>query len=111
MWTALKSSADVDACFENSAPVALVLKHSTRCALSGMAKSRLEKKKDERLSYFIIDVIKDREISDLLSSRSGVTHESPQAFLIEGGKVIEVKSHLAISAAEFSKRIDSINQI
>lgn len=107
---ALESSADLEACFLNTASLSLVLKHSNRCALSGMAKSRLEKKKDDRLTYYVIDVIKNRNVSDLLASKSGVRHESPQAFLIEGGKVIEVKSHLAISAAEFSKRIDTLNQ-
>ncbi|MCA1752215.1 MAG: bacillithiol system redox-active protein YtxJ [Flavobacteriales bacterium] len=106
----LASSADLDLCFQNEAPDSLVLKHSTRCALSSMAKSRLEKKKDDRLTYFIVDVIKNRDISDLLASRSGVRHESPQAFLIHGGKVIEVKSHLAINAAEFSKSVDSLSQ-
>lgn len=110
MWTSIASSADLEACFRDTSPISLVLKHSTRCALSSMAKSRLEKKKDDRLTYCIIDVIKNRDVSDLLATMSGERHESPQAFLIEGGKVIEVKSHLAINAAEFSKRIDSLSQ-
>ena len=76
-----------------------------------MAKNRLERSPDPRISYFIIDVIGDRPISNALANLAGVSHESPQAFLYNGSVLIDVKSHMAISPGELSKRIDSLIQI
>ena len=86
----------------------LILKHSTRCVLSSMAKNRLERSPDERLSYFIIDVIADRSISNALADKTDVRHESPQMFLFSGSNLISVKSHMAISPSEVSTRLDSL---
>jgi len=84
-----------------------ILKHSFRCALSAMAKNRIEKNADDRLVYSLVDVVKDREISNMLSEIYSVQHESPQAFLIIKSKLIEVKSHLAIRSQAFSVLLDS----
>jgi len=76
-----------------------------------MAKNRLERNPDPRISYFMIDVIGDRPISNALANLTGVNHESPQAFLFNGSILIDVKSHMAISPGELSKRMDSLLQI
>lgn len=89
----------------------LILKHSHRCGISAMAKSRLERKIDSRIAYFIIDVIKHRDVSNALATATGIEHESPQAFLFNGSVMIDVRSHMGISASELSKRIDSLKQI
>ncbi len=89
----------------------LILKHSNRCAISTMAKSRLERKPDPRLTYYIIDVVGSRSLSNSLASTTGVQHESPQAFLFNGSILLDVKSHMGISPGEISKRIDSLIQI
>ena len=88
-----------------------ILKHSPRCGFSAMAKSRIERHVDERISYFLINVLAHRDISDLLAELTHTTHESPQSFLFEGSRLIEVKSHMAINPAEMSRRLDSIAKI
>ena len=87
----------------------IILKHSTRCSLSSMAKSRLEKGFDQRFQYYIIDVIRHRDISDSVARVYGVEHESPQAFLLRDRKLLEVKSHLAISPSHFQAVLDVVD--
>ncbi|MCZ4407345.1 bacillithiol system redox-active protein YtxJ [Cryomorphaceae bacterium 1068] len=107
-WSLVESEDSLHELLESSVvkPV-LILKHSYRCALSSMAKSRIEKNEDSRLEYHLIDVVKDREISNRLSDLFSVSHESPQAFLVKDSKLIEVKSHLAIKPHGFSVLLDS----
>lgn len=88
----------------------VILKHSPRCAFSAMAKNRIERRVDSRLSYYLIDVLAHRNVSDQLAKITQTRHESPQAFLFEGGNLIEVKSHLGISPEEISRRLDSISR-
>lgn len=88
-----------------------ILKHSPRCAMSAVAKTRLDRKMDSRINYFIIDVVGNRDVSQALASQTGVHHESPQLFLFHSGVLIDVKSHMAISASELSRRLNAIIQI
>ena len=88
----------------------VILKHSPRCAFSAMAKNRIERRVDSRLSYYLIDVLAHRNVSDRLAEITKTRHESPQVFLFEGGNLIEVKSHIAIDPEELSRRLDSIAQ-
>jgi|GEM_PF-793031 len=107
-WSPVESEDVLNELIESSeASSVLILKHSFRCALSSMAKSRIEKSKDERLRYYLIDVVQNRGVSDALAKMFAVTHESPQAFLIKDSKLIEVKSHLAIKPHGFSLLLDS----
>lgn len=92
---------------ERSRPFA-ILKHSDRCSISFMAKSRLEKTPDERIDYFILNVINRRSLSDLLAELTGQKHESPQIFLFEGGKLLLCKSHMSIRPGVIS---DTLNQV
>lgn len=107
-WSPVESEDELEKLI-NSSDVSsvFILKHSYRCALSSMAKSRIEKNKDERLQYYLIDVIQNRAVSNALADMFSVSHESPQAFLIKDSKLIEVKSHLAIKPHAFSLLLDS----
>lgn len=89
----------------------LILKHSRRCVLSGMAKNRLERKPDNRISYHVLDVIANRSLSNTLEEKTGIKHESPQLFLFSGSNLISVKSHMAIDADELITRLDSLIRI
>lgn len=76
-----------------------------------MAKVRLERNPDPRLTYFLIDVIGNRPVSNKLSEMTDVHHESPQMFLYHNTQLIDVKSHMAISASEISRRLNAVIQI
>jgi bacillithiol system protein YtxJ len=104
----LHSKEQLDALLDKGSPDGspfLIFKHSTRCMISSTAKRRLEREPHPGLSYYLIDVIANRSLSDYLADRSRVRHESPQAFLFYNSDLVDVKSHLSISPNEISKRI------
>lgn len=78
----------------------LIFKHSTRCSISSMAMHRLENQTDSLgsdISIHYLDLIQFRSISNLISERYSVRHESPQLLVIHEGKCIHHDSHLDIS--------------
>ena len=109
-WANLRDDNDLQSAIQKSAEddiFVLILKHSTRCAISSMAKNRLERKANSNISYFLIDVIANRALSNQLSMESGIQHESPQAFLYSNGKLIDVKSHSAIDPLEIARQVEA----
>jgi bacillithiol system protein YtxJ len=84
----------------------LIFKHSTRCSISSMAKSRLEREWNlETIEPWYVDLIAYRNISDAIASELGVHHESPQAILLKDGAVIHDSSHNSISVSEIMKHL------
>lgn len=86
----------------NSVPC-LIFKHSTRCSISSMAKSRLEKNWDfsaTDIKPYYLDLIAFRDVSNAITEKFGVFHESPQALLIRNGECTYDASHLDISVQE-----------
>ncbi|MFY0254511.1 bacillithiol system redox-active protein YtxJ [Chitinophaga sp. 30R24] len=83
-----KASAD--------APV-VIFKHSTRCSISSMAKARLERVAvPEGLTFYYLDLIAHRPISNKIAEMYDVPHESPQILLIRNGQCIYNESHTGI---------------
>ncbi|MDX1943153.1 MAG: bacillithiol system redox-active protein YtxJ [Saprospiraceae bacterium] len=83
-----------------------IYKHSTRCALSSIAKRRLESGwffEQEDLPIFYLDVIEHRALSKQVAEFFSVYHESPQLLLIRQGECTYEASHLEISLDEFKK--------
>jgi bacillithiol system protein YtxJ len=112
-WTKIdKTEEFLDAArvTDPSKPFTIILKHSTRCAISSMAKNRLERSPDPRINYFIVDIISNRSLSNFIAEETGVRHESPQSFLYAGGQLIDVKSHMAIDPVEVVRRLGMIIQ-
>ncbi len=78
----------------------IIFKHSTRCATSSVALSRVERdRKDEHgeIDFYYLDVIQYRELSRIIADKSAVAHQSPQMLLFKDGKCIYDSSHLFIS--------------
>ena len=81
----------------------VVFKHSTRCAISSMAKNRLERhSKPEGMDFYFLDLIKHRNISNKISREFNVYHESPQVLIIKNGESIYNESHSAIDMREIT---------
>jgi bacillithiol system protein YtxJ len=80
----------------------IVFKHSTRCSISTTALSRFERDWDSASAVkpYYLDLLEHRNISNAIAQDTGVEHESPQAILIENGKVLKFASHLSIYVAE-----------
>ncbi|MES2431817.1 MAG: bacillithiol system redox-active protein YtxJ [Bacteroidota bacterium] len=84
----------------------LIFKHSTRCSLSSIAKSRLERSVgDDNLDFNFLDLIAHKNISQKISDDFSVYHESPQVLLIKNGECIFDESHTAISMDEIASQL------
>jgi bacillithiol system protein YtxJ len=80
------------------APVVL-FKHSTTCPISARAYRQMSQLDRERVGEVALVVIQNsRAISDEIARRTGVQHESPQAFILRDGKSVWDASHFDITA-------------
>jgi bacillithiol system protein YtxJ len=80
----------------------VIFKHSTRCGISSMAKSRLESKWDisiAELPFYYLDLLRYRDISDRIANDLNVRHESPQVLLVSKGKCFYHASHSGIDVS------------
>jgi len=79
----------------------VIFKHSTRCGISSVAKSRLEKwQPTEDFDFYYLDLIKYRSLSNRVAEEFDVYHESPQVLVIRNGECVYDESHLGISLQE-----------
>ena len=86
----------LDRLFQDSfeRPVVL-LKHSTTCGISsGVYREVSQVPADVN----VVVIQTHRELSNTISSRTGVRHESPQAFVLVDGKAVYHASHYDIEA-------------
>ena len=99
-WHPVTSVEDINIIIDRSRVVpCLIFKHSTRCPISTMAKSRMEMSwdmSDDEVETYFLDLIRYREVSNHIASEFGVAHESPQALLIKDGRCAYDASHLSI---------------
>jgi bacillithiol system protein YtxJ len=78
----------------NEEPVVL-FKHSNSCPISAAAHRSLKQLGSE---VSIVVVQESRDISREVETRTGVRHESPQAFVLRRGEVAWSASHFDITA-------------
>lgn len=86
----------------------LLFKHSTRCAISQMALGRFErgwKVEPGEMPVYYLDLIRYRDVSNAVSERLGVVHESPQILLIQNGECVYSASHNAISPQAIEEEV------
>ena len=108
-WKILSSEADLQAAIAQSDSKNVVLfKHSTRCSISSMAKSRLERGwdiSDEAADIYYLDLIQYRNVSNAIATNLGVQHQSPQVIVLRNGKAIYNASHSAIYAQSIKEHL------
>ncbi len=106
-WKNLTSINELDKIVERSQEVpCAILKHSTRCSISTMAKMRLESGWDlpeADIEMYYLDLIAFREVSNYIAEKLEVHHESPQIILLRNGNVTYDASHLDITIAELKE--------
>lgn len=97
-WIELVSENQLVELLDLSATQPLVIfKHSTRCNISVLAKSRLERAaKPAEIPFYYLDLLNYRPISNKIVELFHVQHESPQVLLIKNGKCIYTESHSGI---------------
>lgn len=110
MWKDLNDPAQLAAIIEesNTRPVVL-FKHSTRCSISAVAKTRLERESaPDGISFYLLDLIRYRSVSNQIATEFNVTHQSPQVLLISGGKCLYDESHGSISMQEIESQAAAV---
>ncbi len=106
-WKELTSEDQLAEIKEQSSQKSQVIfKHSTRCSISSMAKSRLERSGEPQdVDFYYLDLIKYRSISNRIEKDFLVNHESPQILLIKNGECIYEESHNGISMDEIEEQL------
>jgi bacillithiol system protein YtxJ len=80
------------------APV-VVFKHSTTCPISARAYRQMSQLERERVGDVALVVVQHaRDVSNEIERRTGVQHESPQAFVLRDGQAVWNASHFDITA-------------
>jgi bacillithiol system protein YtxJ len=105
-WIPLTSEDQIIHIKEKSAVVPQVIfKHSTRCSISSMVLSRLERSHaPEQMDFYFLDLIKYRSLSNQIAEDFHVSHESPQILLIKNGECVYDESHMAIQIEELAEQ-------
>ena len=106
-WTALTELSQLDRIQQLSREKPQVIfKHSTRCSISSMALHRLERSDAPTgADFYLLDLIKHREISNNISERFSVYHESPQVLVIRNGDCVYDESHSGINMEEIREMV------
>lgn len=98
-WKTLTSEEQLSEINAASAEAPIVIfKHSTRCSISSMAKGRLDRAvAPEGLTFYYLDLIAHRAVSNKIEEMYRVPHESPQVLIIRNGASIYDESHTGIT--------------
>jgi bacillithiol system protein YtxJ len=84
----------------------VIFKHSTRCSISSMAKSRLERSTEpDGIDFNYLDLITHRNISNKIANDFDVEHASPQILIIKNGACVYDESHNAINMEEIMENV------
>ncbi len=99
-WKELSTLEDLEGIIEKSSqkPV-LIYKHSTRCSISSIIRSRLERSWEADpldIEGYFLDLISYRKVSRAVEDQFQVQHQSPQILIIDLGKCIFHCSHVSI---------------
>lgn len=102
-WIPLTDISQLDEIIENSKDKTIgVFKHSTRCSISRFALKQFENEYslEDTIDLYFLDLLNYREVSNEISNRFQVVHQSPQLLLIKNGEAVYDASH---SDIEFEK--------
>jgi bacillithiol system protein YtxJ len=88
----------------------LIFKHSPTCDLSAMAHAEVSRYTAETsaIEVLLVDVIHQRAISNRIETELSLRHESPQAILLEKGRVVWHASHRRVTAAAIRDAVAAV---
>ncbi|MBY0536512.1 MAG: bacillithiol system redox-active protein YtxJ [Chitinophagaceae bacterium] len=101
-WIPLTTEAQLeDIKVKSTTKPQVIFKHSTRCSISSVAKSRLDQSTGpESIDFYYLDLLQYRNISNKVAELFAVHHESPQVILIKNGDCTYDESHMGIRMNE-----------
>ena len=84
----------------------VVFKHSTRCGTSSLVLSRMERAANlPDADFHFLDLIRYRNVSNIIATTLNVYHESPQVLVIKNGVCAYNESHLGITMDELKDHV------
>ncbi|MBH5319841.1 bacillithiol system redox-active protein YtxJ [Paenibacillus sp. GSMTC-2017] len=103
----IQTLAELDAQIIQSQSIpTFIFKHSTRCGTSRNAHARVQQfietitQEGHSFHLVMVRVIEEREISNEISRRFSIIHQSPQILLIRNGQLVWHASHQQIDPAQ-----------
>lgn len=106
-WIELTSAEQLSEIQESQKP-SIIFKHSTRCPISKMVKGSFVAESiliPEDVDVYHLDLIKHRDISNLIAEKWTIRHESPQVLLIQNNECRFDASHNNIHVADIVTQI------
>ncbi len=100
-WLQLTDISQLDEIEDASnSKLVLIFKHSTRCSISRMALRQFENEfeANENVLPYYLDLLNHRDISNEITLKFSVVHQSPQLLIISKEKCIYNASHSDIDA-------------
>jgi len=111
-WSILEDRTELEKVDELSKDKPVILfKHSTSCGISASAKHRLEVDWDSiegDFEFYYLDLLNHRAISNEISQRYEVRHESPQILIIKNGIATYHASHHGIQASAIQDALTKV---
>ncbi len=100
-WSHINSEADLEKAVEESHNKKVaIFKHSTRCFISKTVLKNFEREvaaSDKDVSFYFLDLLAHRDLSNKIADELGVQHQSPQLIVLENGNAVKNASHQSIS--------------
>ena len=97
----------------------LLFKHSYSCGISAEALDEIvghlesagtPSREPDAAVYAMVTVQTHRDVSNAVTTRLGVRHETPQALLVRDGQVIWAASHFRVTAAAVAAALKAAAQ-
>ncbi|MEO6639501.1 MAG: bacillithiol system redox-active protein YtxJ [Ginsengibacter sp.] len=103
-WIPLQTDEQVNEIKAKSAnKPQVIFKHSIRCSISSMAKSRLDRtEQPQDVDFYYLDIINNRNLSNKIANDFEVQHQSPQVLIINAGQCVYDESHSGIHMDEIA---------
>lgn len=103
-WIPLQHEQQIHSIKERSkAKTQIIFKHSTRCGISRMVINQFVKQytlTEHQTDLYYLDILKFRDLSNVVASEFQVWHESPQLLVIKNGKILVHASHSGINGID-----------
>ena len=106
-WSALTTEEQLTGLLEKSfSNPQVIFKHSTRCSVSSVIKTRLEKSAiPPGIDFHYLDLLVYRTLSNKIAEVLHVYHKSPQVLLVKDGECIFDESHIAVYMEDIAAQV------
>jgi bacillithiol system protein YtxJ len=87
----------------------VIFKNSSRCGISQSMllnfQQDMRQANSGSMGFYLLDIVKNRDISSIIAQQFNLHHESPQLLVIENGECTYHKNHWNISYSDLIKYI------